>query len=76
VTTQQIHSPALARSTAALVCRSCQQPSPRLSTRVKRCPACAERTSLEREATFLIVAGSSAIALGISLVAYLAAQVA
>jgi hypothetical protein len=41
-----------------------------------RCEACADRLSLDREASFLIAAGVMAMTLGSALLAFLAIQVA
>lgn len=80
MTTQELSAPALAPALAPTyagsrnTCRSCDAPTVGLSQRTRRCPVCADRKSLEREAVALIAGGTVAISLGSALLTFLLTQ--
>ena len=75
--TQQL--PALVLATpifdAPISCRDCAAPFGGPPPRALRCEPCADHKSLEREARALIILGSMTMALGGSLLGYLALHV-
>jgi hypothetical protein len=78
MTTQQLSVPAPAPARTYIeshdTCRTCDTPTVGLSQRNRRCPVCADRKSLEREALALVAGGCVAISLGVALLAFLATQ--
>jgi hypothetical protein len=77
MTTQQLPAPVLASPIfyAPISCRDCAAPFEGPPPRALRCEPCADHKSLEREAQALIVIGSMTMALGGSLLGYLALHV-